>query len=74
MLRPKRIEYVSAFYNVLKRGRARQTIFHDEHYYQAVLDTLAEAHQRFLGLSEFLKPKWLERSMTCCCRAAFMLY
>ncbi len=31
----------------MNRSRARQTIFHDERYYQAFLDTLPEAHQRF---------------------------
>jgi putative transposase len=50
MPRPQRIEYDNAFYHVMNRGRARQTIFHDERYYQAFLDTLAEAHQRFHGI------------------------
>jgi putative transposase len=50
MPRPQRIQYDNAFYHVMNRGRARQTIFHDERYYQAFLDTLAEAHQRFHGI------------------------
>ena len=47
MPRPQRIEYKNAFYHVMNRGRARQAIFQDERYYQAFLDTLAEAYQRF---------------------------
>ncbi len=47
MPRPERIEYENAFYHVMNRGRARQTIFHDKDYYQIFLDTLAEAQQRF---------------------------
>lgn len=47
MPRPHRIEYENAFYHVMNRGRARQTIFRDARYYQAFLDTLAEVHQRF---------------------------
>ena len=50
MPRPQRIEYENACYHVMNRGRARQTIFHDERYYQTFLDTLAEAHQRFHGI------------------------
>ncbi len=50
MPRPLRIEYENAFYHVMNRGRARQTIFHDERYYQAFLDTLSEAHKRFHGI------------------------
>lgn len=47
MPRPLRIEYENAYYHVMNRGRARQKIFHDEHYYEAFLRTLREAHQRF---------------------------
>ncbi|NOZ10872.1 MAG: hypothetical protein GXP09_07540 [Gammaproteobacteria bacterium] len=47
MPRPPRIEYENAFYHVMNRGRARQTIFHDERYYRAFLDTLSEVHRRF---------------------------
>lgn len=47
MPRPKRIEYENAFYHVMNRGRARQTIFPDRRYYQAFLETLGEAHERF---------------------------
>jgi putative transposase len=47
MPRPQRIEYENAFYHVMNRVRGRQVIFHDDDYYQAFLDTLAEAQQRF---------------------------
>jgi REP element-mobilizing transposase RayT len=47
MPRPQRIEYENAFYHVMNRGRGRQAIFPDDRYYQAFLETLAEAHQRF---------------------------
>ena len=47
MPRPQRIEYENAFYHVMNRGRGRQVIFHDDEYYQAFLDTLGEAQQRF---------------------------
>ena len=50
MPRPQRIEYENAFYHVMNRGRARQTIFPDERYNIAFLDTLTEAHQRFHGI------------------------
>jgi putative transposase len=47
MPRPPRIEYENAFYHVINRGRGRQDIFHDEAYFRAFLNTLAEVHQRF---------------------------
>lgn len=47
MPRPQRIEYENAFYHVMNRGRGRQRIFREKRYYQAFLDTLAEAHERF---------------------------
>ncbi|WP_101757442.1 transposase [Oceanicoccus sp. KOV_DT_Chl] len=47
MPRPQRLQYEHAFYHVMNRGRGRQAIFHSEAYYQAFLQTLAEAHQRF---------------------------
>jgi len=47
MPRTLRIEYEGAFYHVMNRGRERQVIFHDGEYYQAFLDTLAEAQKRF---------------------------
>ena len=47
MPRPLRIEFENACYHVMNRGRGRQTIFHDERYYQAFLQGLSEAHQRF---------------------------
>ena len=47
MPRPIRIEYENAFYHVMNRGRARQVIYWDSRYYQAFIDTLAEANQRF---------------------------
>lgn len=47
MPRPIRIQYESAFYHVMNRGRGCQTIFHDDEYFQAFLQTLAESHSRF---------------------------
>jgi len=47
MPRPTQIEYEDACYHVMNRGRRRQTIFHGEPYYQAFLDTLGDAHERF---------------------------
>ena len=47
MSRPLRIEYEDAYYHVMNRGRGRQKIFHGEDYYNAFLDTLNEAHERF---------------------------
>lgn len=47
MPRPLRIEYENAYYHVMNRGRAGQTIFHDEDFFEAFLTTLSEAHQRF---------------------------
>ena len=47
MPRPQRIEYENAFYHVMNRGRARQTIFRDIRFYKAFLATLEEAHQRY---------------------------
>lgn len=47
MPRPIRIQYESAYYHVMNRGRGRQAIFYGEDYYQAFLKTLEEAHDRF---------------------------
>ena len=47
MSRPLRIEYDNAYYHVMNRGRSGINIFHDEHYFEAFLQTLSEAHQRF---------------------------
>ena len=47
MPRATRLEYEDAFYHVMSRGRARQTLFHDERYYHQFCQTLGEAHQRF---------------------------
>ena len=47
MPRPTRIEYENAFYHVMNRGKARQTIFHNKTYYLAFLDTLEEVSSRF---------------------------
>ena len=47
MPRPLRIEYENAYYHVMNRGRARQKVFHSEVYYEAFLNTLEEAQQRF---------------------------
>ena len=50
MPRVARIEYEHAIYHVMNRGKGRQTIFYDEAYYQAFLETLAETHERFSAL------------------------
>jgi len=47
MPRPLRIEYENAYYHVMNHGRARQTIFHNEDYFETFLTVLSEAHQRF---------------------------
>ncbi len=47
MPRPPRIEYESAFHHVMNRGRGRQEIFHDKTYFNAFLETLQEASNRF---------------------------
>ena len=49
MTRPIRIEYENAFHHdhVINRGRGRQTIFHEEVYYQTFLDILEGACERF---------------------------
>ncbi len=47
MPRPQRIQYKNAFYHVMNRGSGRQTIFPNDDYYQAFLQTLKEAHNRF---------------------------
>ena len=47
MPRPERLEYKGAFYHVMNRGRGRENIFHGREYYDAFLQTVEEAHQRF---------------------------
>lgn len=47
MPRPLRIEYENAYYHVMNRGRARQKLFHGPAYYEAFLEILDQAHQRF---------------------------
>ena len=47
MPRPTRIQYDNAFYHVMNRGRGRMTIYPNENYYQAFLETLEEAWSRF---------------------------
>ena len=47
MPRAKRIEYENAYYHVMNRGKARQTIFHNKAYYEAFLAILEEASNRF---------------------------
>ncbi|MCF6257689.1 MAG: transposase [Gammaproteobacteria bacterium] len=47
MPRPQRIQYENAFYHVMSRGRNRKTIFHNDEYYLAFLQTVEEAHGRF---------------------------
>jgi hypothetical protein len=45
MSRPLRIQFPGAVYHVMNRGAARQATFIGAGDYQALLDTLAEAHQ-----------------------------
>jgi len=52
MSRPLRIHYAGAVYHVMNRGTARQTISITDRDYQAFLDTVAEAHQRW-GIEVF---------------------
>ena len=47
MVRPLRIEYEHAFYHVMNRGKGRQDIFCGDGYFQAFLDTVGEAGDRF---------------------------
>jgi len=47
MPRPLRIEYENAYYHVMNRGRGRQHIFHGDAYFNAFLQTVEEAHDRF---------------------------
>ncbi|MDA0738772.1 MAG: transposase [Nitrospirae bacterium] len=47
MARPLRIHFQNAYYHVMNRGRGRQRIFESPADYQAFLDTLAEADERF---------------------------
>ena len=47
MVRPLRVEYNDAYYHVMSRGKARQFIFYDKSYYQAFLQCIEQAHQRF---------------------------
>ena len=49
MPRPIRIQYEHAYYHVMNRGRARQTIFHGAGYYADFLATLEECHTRLEG-------------------------
>jgi len=47
MARPLWIYFEHVYYHVMNRGRGRQRIFQHPADYQAFLDTLAEAHERF---------------------------
>ena len=47
MPRPIRIQCEHAYYHVINRGRARQTIFQGAGYYEDFLTTLEECHRRF---------------------------
>lgn len=47
MSRPLRIEYGGAWYHVMNRGLAKQTIFHNEKSHQLFLNLLDEAHHRY---------------------------
>jgi putative transposase len=45
MSRPLRIQFASAVYHVMNRGAARQITFVNDDDYEALLNTLSEAHQ-----------------------------
>lgn len=47
MPRTERLEYENAYYHVMNRGRGRQQIYHGKGYFEAFLDCLAEAQERF---------------------------
>ena len=47
MVRALRIEYEHAFYHVMNRGKGQQDIFCGDGYFQAFLDTVVEASERF---------------------------
>jgi len=47
MARPLRVEYPGAWYHVMNRGLAKQTIFHNDKSYQLFLDVLEESHNRY---------------------------
>jgi len=47
MPRPLRLEYDNAFHHVMNRGRNKQVIFHSSDYFEAFLETLKEASQRY---------------------------
>ena len=47
MSQPLRIQYPSAVYQVMNRGRARQATFVDDTDYRAFLETLAEVHRQW---------------------------
>jgi len=50
MPRKDRIEYEHAYYHVMNRGRGRRTIFPSDAHYQAFLDILQAACDRFGGI------------------------
>jgi len=45
MARPLRIEYPSAWYHVMNRGRRAEKIFHDRHDYQVFGELLEESSE-----------------------------
>ncbi len=47
MPRPLRLEYENAFHHVMNRGRNKQAIFHNGDYFEAFLETLKEASERY---------------------------
>ena len=47
MPRPLRLEYEKAFHHVMNRGRNKQAIFHNSDYFEAFLNTLKEASERY---------------------------
>jgi REP element-mobilizing transposase RayT len=47
MTRPLRVIYPGAWYHVMNRGTARQTIFHDDSHFKLFIELMSEAVQRF---------------------------
>ena len=47
MPRQLRLEYENAFHHVMNRGRNKQAIFHNSDYFEAFLNTLKEASERY---------------------------
>ena len=69
---PILIEYENAFYHVMDLGRGRQTIFHEEVYYQSFLDILAGACERFDCIVYTQKHNHLKRTYVPLFRGRFI--